>query len=267
MDHEINYSNQILITLGCSWVYGVGVGYEPGMSRKAFDKIAYDPNICDQYSYRKILADKYHCKNINFAHRGSSNQKQFRLIKEFLISHQCAQLLEQGANITVLHAITSTARVETYINELGQMTNWKFEHPDFKKYAVVWLEYFYNHDNEVARLATEMKFMNQYYRSVGIKNLWIDTFNHHDYPVAIDNLVEMHPGTDPGSRDMLSTMAILNGLDEFDNNYHYSSWASDSNRVKFLVDRGFLNPISTHPTKQGHALIADIIDKQLERIM
>ena len=109
--------------------------------------------------------------------------------------------------------------------------------------------------------------MNQYYRSVGIKNLWIDTFNHHDYPVAIDNLIEMHPGTDPGSRDMLSTMAILNGLDTFDNNYHYSSWKSDTNRVQFLIDRGFLNPISTHPTKQGHALIADIIDKQLERIM
>jgi hypothetical protein len=267
MDHEINYSKNILITLGCSWTFGVGVGYKPGMRKREFDKISYDPNLCDQYSFRKILADKYHCSNINFAHRGSSNQRQFRFIKEFLISHQCAQLLEQGANITVLHGITSTARTEMYINDLDQLTNIKFENPDFKKYSIFYLEHFYNHDNEVAKLAADMKFMNQYYRAVGIKNLWFDTFNHHDYPVAIDNLVETHPGRNPGTRDMLSTMALLNGLDEFDDNYHYSSWSIDSNRVKFLVDQGYLNPISKHPTKQGHALIADIIGKQLERIM
>jgi hypothetical protein len=257
----------ILITFGCSWTKGFGAGWQPGMTHDQYHSIATDDAINNQISFRSQLARRLDLDHLNFSIQTSSNQKQFRLIKEFLVSHQCVQLLEQGANITVVHAITSTARTETYINELGQMTNWKFEHPDFKKFALVWLEYFYNHDNEVARLATEMKFMNQYYRSVGIKNLWIDTFNHHDYPVAIDNLIEMHPGTDPGSRDMLSTMAILNGLDKFDNKYHYSSWVSDSNRVKFLVDRGFLNPISKHPTKQGHEMIADIIDKQLERIM
>ena len=49
MDHEINYSKNILITLGCSWTFGVGAGYEPGMRRRDFDKISYDPNICNEW--------------------------------------------------------------------------------------------------------------------------------------------------------------------------------------------------------------------------
>lgn len=252
---------KLLITCGCSWTYGVGVGYHSSMSHDEYRTIAWKPYICDDRSFRGILSKKYNFKNINLSIGGSSNQQQFRLLKKFLASETA--LHEEFSEIIVLHGITSTSRNELFLTELNSLVNFKYDQLEYKKWSQFILEHFYNHDNEVTRLAEEMSFLNQFYRCANIKNLWFDTFNHHNYPSRINNLME----TSGTPRDLLSTMAILTGLNKIDSNYHESSWAVDSNRVKHLVDEGFLNPISTHPTEQGHKLIAEIIEPHLEKLL
>jgi hypothetical protein len=259
-----NSKNQtVLVTCGCSWTYGVGAGYQNDMSESKYMSIAWDENLCNTLSFRGILSNKYGFHNINFAEGASSNQRQFRLLKNFLASDQFKQLINNGSKIIVLHGITSTARNEMYLNDQGSLVNFKYDNVEFKKYAIPIIEYFYNHNNEVARLAEEMNFINQYYKATSVKNLWFDTFNHHQYPLVIDNIIQQ----DESNRDLLSSMASLNGLSEFDNNYHKSSWDIDSNRVQCLIDSGHLNPISKHPTKQGHELIANIISQYLEKVI
>jgi hypothetical protein len=253
----------ILVTFGCSWTYGVGVGYRLGMTEDDYEKISHDIDICSDRSFRGILSNRHNLQNINFAQGGSSNQQQFRLLKNFLSSNQFQQLTSNGTKIIILHGITSTARNEMYFNERKSLVNFKYDDVYLKKWTSFIIKHFYNHDNEVARLAEEMKFMNQYYASAGINNLWFDTFNHHQYPLVIDNLIS----NNDSNRDFLSYLASVNGFSEVDNNYHLSSWKIDCDRVEFLVDRGYLNPISKHPTKQGHELIADLVSTYIEKII
>ena len=253
----------LLVTCGCSWTFGVGVGYTPEMSKDDYLKIAFDSSICGKESFRGILANEYGLDTFNIAHGQSSNQRQFRLIKKFFSSAKGLQARNDYDSIIVLHGITSTARNEMFINELNQLTNFKYDDPEFETWAKPIIRHFYDHDNEVALLADEMNFMNSYYKSSNIKNIWFDTFNHHNYPIAIDNLLE------PGHmyRDLMSSMANSFGFTDFEQDYHKSSWVADSNRIQFLLDQNLVNPFSLHPTKQGHKEIAKIIGKQLEQIL
>jgi hypothetical protein len=65
-------------------------------------------------------------------------------------------------------------------------------------------------------------------------------------------------------RDLMSQLCLRNNMKNVDNNYHYSNWVVDSNRVAFLVDIGLLNPISHHPTEKAHIQIADFIAPMIE---
>lgn len=255
--------NTVLVTCGCSWTYGAGVGYSANMTVKDYNSIWINDDICNSDSFRGILSKEYGFENINLSHWGSSNQRQFRLIKKFFSSDCYKQLVDNGSAIIVLHGITSTARNELYLVGKNELTNIVYDVPDFKEWSKPFVRYFYDHDNEVARLAEEMTFMNQFYQAKGIKNLWFDTFNHHNYPCAIDNLI----GREDTNRDLLSTLSLLNGLDHADGNYHKSIWEEDTNRIDVLVRNKYLNPISHHPTRQGHEAIADIIKQDLERII
>lgn len=253
----------LLVTCGCSWTFGVGVGYTAEMSKDDYLKIAVDNDICGKESFRGILANKYELDTFNIAHGQSSNQRQFRLIKKFFTSVKGLQSLDNYESIVVLHGITSTARNEIFINELDQLTNFKYDDPKFEKWTKPIIGHFYNHDNEVALLADEMNFMNLFYSAKGIKNIWFDTFNHHNYPIKIDNLLE----TGCMYRDLMSSMAHSRGFTDFEQDYHKSSWVMDSNRVAFLLENNLVNPYSFHPTKQGHEEIAKIISKQLDQIL
>lgn len=247
----------LLVTSGCSWTYGVGVGYNVDMALAEYEKIAWDDNLCNQLSFRGILSNKYGLDNINLAEGGDSNQRQFRLIKNFFCSEQAKNLFDQYDRIFVLHGITSTARNELYIVERKYLTNFKFDNQDNTDWCKAWVKNFYDHDNEVERLSEEMIFLNDYYRAIGVENLWYDTFNHHNYPVLIDNMIELNKDR----RDLLSSMLMKLGITDMDDNYHLSSWKVDTNRVDTLIKMGYLNPFSKHPTQSGHELIAQIIDE------
>lgn len=253
-------NKKLLITFGCSWTSGFGVGHRPDMSIKQFLEIAEDKQYCDQLSYRQILAKKFGYENKNFAHGKSSNQKQFFLAKKYFSSLEHKEDLATYSSIVVIHAITSTARNYVYSSVLGQMFNIIYNDMLHSPLTKCLLQ-MYNHDNEIDLLTTEMSFWNEFYKSKNIKNYWIDTYNHHKYTAPIDNLMaENLP-----HRDLLSLLALKNGLPEINNTlYHQALWKNESSQVNFLINKGILNPISKHPTVAGHQQIADILSGFLD---
>jgi len=158
---------------------GVAVGYTPGMSNTKLTEIAWQVDICDNFSFRGLLSKKYGLTNKNFSVGGSSNQKQFRLAKEFFSSNEFKKLQDKFDQIIVLWGITSTARNEMYWNSEQALRNWHFSNGVNESRAMV--KYFYDHTNEVERILFEMRFWNEYFELKKIKNLWFDTFNHHNY--------------------------------------------------------------------------------------
>jgi len=182
-----------LITFGCSWTFGVGVNYDKSMqcNPETWKVDAWDESICNQLSFRGILSQRYNFDNINLSRGGSSNQRQFRLAKTFFNSKKFQELQDIGTEIVVLWGITSTARNETYMVGLNKVENFMYnsaENPPQKTtpdtmICEFFAKHIYSHRQEVFMLAHEMSHWNMFFKSLGIKNYWYDTFNHHDYTI------------------------------------------------------------------------------------
>jgi hypothetical protein len=280
-------NKNLFVTFGCSWTQGLGVGYHPGQSKEEYISTRFNKSICDTKSFRGILSKNFKLDNKNFSHGASSNQAQFNYAKKYFGSSEFVHDQESYEKIIVLHAITSTARnvlfdahqqaeihikyvQEEKFNKLHAIGMWWLKtQQDFetqssyvqaKKFSNLMINYFYDHEYEVKKLAYEMNFWNVFYKTVGIKNIWVDTFNHHDYPLPIDNMIM----ASDNDRDLLSQLCIRNNFQNFDKKYHYSDWNIDGNRITTLVANGLLNPISYHPTEMAHIQIADFIAPTLQ---
>ena len=248
-----------LITFGCSWTAGVGSGYTEGMTIENFNKLRWNDSINDRQSFRGLLSKKYNLVNINWAAGGSSNQRQFRLAKLFFSSDEFKELRQNFDRILVLWGITSTARNEMFSIEHNDLVN--FFYSESSNLAKSLVRYSYNHKNEVDQLSIEILHWNTFFKSLNINNLWFDTFNHHDYfRPDLKNLMF----NDEKPRDILSKLAIHNGFVDLDGSYHESTGSIDTNRLKNLVECKVLNPLSYHPTPQGHRQIADMLSEYLE---
>jgi len=281
----------LFITFGCSWTAGVGSIWYDGMPLTTYELIVKDtsPDNIKQHTtnaYRHTLCKSLKMTNLNFAEGGSSNQRQWRYAEEYFGSAQFNKDKTEFDNIVVLHAITSTSRGEFWIRGQGEessgeyvnklFTNSQLE-PDehdkinklFKRPAgpnrlwKTYIEESYDHNHSVDELATKMMFWNSYYKAHGIHNLWVDTFNHHEYAVDIPNLINK----DSNQRDILSMLCFKNGMKQPDTKYHKSTWQIDSNRIPYLVERGILNPFSYHPTKEGHEQIAELLSPYIEKVL
>lgn len=184
----------LLITFGCSWVFGVGCHYEPGMGSCAYKKHARDKDAADRYSFRRILKDYYKCDHINFAYGGASNQSQFRLAENFFASPEFATYQTKYKNIVVLWGITSVARNEAYFNQFQSRRS--FFYTNKIKLSKCILSEHYDQDSEIRFIFNKLLFWNKFFKSVKIQNFWFDTFNHHDYDneSLIRDLVDMTPG-------------------------------------------------------------------------
>jgi len=191
MEQTVTNQN-LLITFGCSWTYGVGVNYTPGMTQSDFKENAWNKSLCDSLSFRGILSSNLKLDHINWSEGGSSNQRQFRLAKKFFISDKFCSLKTRYKKIIVLWGITSTARNEMFDLETKEMVNFFLDssEPSIAKQLV---KYSYDHDNEVFQLSLDMKFWNLFFKQHGIDNFWFDTFNHHNYTQACPSpKVESH---------------------------------------------------------------------------
>lgn len=172
----------LLVTFGCSWTLGVGVGYTPTLTRDEYMNIAWDCQACDSLSFRGLLSKKFNLETRNFASGGSSNQRQFRLARNFFISKEFSQLQKKYDNIIILWGITSTARNECYRLTDKRYYNFFYGHkiPNWPL-PEMFVKYSYDHDILVDELAIEITYWNEFFKYKNIKNLWFDTFNHHDY--------------------------------------------------------------------------------------
>ena len=242
-----------LVSLGCSWTKGVGVSYYDGITQEE-----YKSNLkkdCDEYSFRALLSKRLGYTNVDLSGSGSSNQRQERKAIEYFTS--------DIKNTLVIWGITSTARTELWYNHSGRLENVHFnsKNPlvnnrlkgmgkqpfDTKEYV----NKFYNKEYEIERLTNMMLHWNVFFENCGIKNYWFDTFNTHEYKKNIPRMLK---------GDLL-TRLTKTGED------HQSIWEDDCDRIHIAKQKGIVNPHSLHPTKRGHTMIADILEKHInERI-
>ncbi len=254
-----------LVTFGCSWTFGIGLGWEPGMTQEEYQVSKKNVDIADKYSFRGLLAEEFGLENKNYSRGGSSNQRQFRHAEEF----------EFKEGDIVLWGITSTARNEIWWDHKNYYKSYFYNHAatcneypeitkgdksidgDLCKMIKMRVKRWYSHKEEVRRLFYRIKHYNDYFKCKGIKVLWYDTLNHHDYQEDPDNMLY----SNEKYRDLLSRLAKLNGFDTLDDKYHFS-WSrgfNDCGRINFISQNGIANPFSGHPTKEGHRQLADMI--------
>ena len=116
----------LLITFGCSWVAGVGVNWEHGMSEDDFNANVKNKDICNEYSFRGLISKNLKIDHLNFGEGASSNQRQFRLAKTFFFSQKFKNIKKNYNNIIVLWGITSTARYELYSTQSMKHNNFMY---------------------------------------------------------------------------------------------------------------------------------------------
>ena len=253
----------LLITFGCSWTFGCGASYKEGMTLAEYEAVTNDVDSITPCCYRTFLSNYFNLENRNFAIPGSSNQTQFRLAQNFFVSDEFEEYRKKYDKIIVSWAITSTARNDLYSKikdryETVMYSVYDQEH-EFRDLCRSLLSNHYNHDLEVKTLYHQMLFWNQYFKYLGIKNIWIDTLNHHKYPGHIENLLFENEFP----RDLLSKLVMHKGED----NYHLSHWIQDSKRTERGVKYGVLNPYSLHPVMSGHKFIFNLLSPFIEELL
>lgn len=182
----MNSSDIIFVTLGDSWTLGHGTQYVPGMSEDEFTQSLKITDQQDDLSFRGILSKKYNMLNINLSFVGSSNQRQFRLAKEFFTSTRFKKLQDEGKQFLVFWALTTTARNEFFLLDCGRYVNFRYNYLDTHHYKnhplpKAFIAYSYDHLNEINLISQEISFWNSWFKMSGIKNLWADTFEHNPY--------------------------------------------------------------------------------------
>ena len=250
-----------LITFGCSWTKGKFSWYDPNILKytemSGKDMQRHDPQEVDEYAFRTILSRRHDYVNINLAAGGSANQKQFRLAEEYFNTDD----YKKYNNVIILWGITSTARLDLWYNKnntgitTGRYKNFHLT----KRPNLQWATDHYNHDTEVRRLSTQMQHWDNYFKMIGVKNYWFDAFNHHNYTYDSPNMIMQHKKP----RDLMSNLCIDMGHNSSMDNYHHSKWVLDDDRIKFLLKKNLVNPISHHPNRQCSILLADMLDKQI----
>ena len=176
---------KLLITFGCSWTYGVGVSYHPGMSESDIQKNFWDNDIANTLSFRGIVSKKLNYTNKNFSAGGSSNQMQFRLAKEYFGSNEFDRDSEYYSEIVVLWGITSIYRDELYSNLEDRTINFMYSQKDALHVSSrkQYVKYFFNDNAEIRKIALDILFWDKFFSKNNVTNYWFDTFNHNDYPI------------------------------------------------------------------------------------
>ena len=244
-----------LITLGCSWTFGIGCGYEKGENADQYYEHCKSEENANKYSFRALLSERHGYINHNLSRGGSSNQMQFRKATKYFTERPKEKTI-------VLWGITSTARNEVYLVKHNMTKNIAYNTISKKYNGIEYAENFYNHEHEVKLLAHQMLHWNLFFESLGIQNYWFDTFNTHKYPFEIPRLLPV---------DLLTRMTVE------DQTYHESTWRptneftgetkrTTEKRIRLGVLKELLNPYSKHPTKKGHVMIADILEKNLRGV-
>lgn len=278
-----------LVTFGCSWTYGVGAYYT---NDNVTDLVKgttppgkfWDSSEIEPYAFRTLLSRKFNLENINYSMGGASNDHNFHAFETIMGDKNRREQFLSSTPI-VLWGITSTARI--FRNDVEQNKYRSFSlrnaksmfflnenyHPDMEDaellqfvkemasnkeelYTSLHAGMYYDHDEEVIRIANKMKIINDVLSFYNVPIIWFDTFNTHTYYNSPDHCISI---------DLLSTM-LNNEKINFKARYHYSMWMNDDQRISKSVKKGLLNPRTFHPSKLGHEKITDILAPYVSRI-
>ena len=267
------------VYFGCSWTYGKCIGLGPDQSLESIN-FEEERLLADQKAYRSLLAKKFGARQVNLSRPASSNDRQFRYASERYIGinrlNPFYRLSNPEANIVwpaedpvennecVIWFITSTARKEFYHADTKEYHNELFSIAKSNIVKLYSVDY-YDHEYELERLAQQMILWNQFFSSKGIKNIWVDTFNHHNYPINIPNLVRF----ESGFNDLMTNLCIELGYTPSIAETHLSEIRStpDDSRSKYLLDLGYMNPKTLHPTAEAHQMMADLLAPKIKMLL
>lgn len=185
-------NNKLLITFGCSWMYGVGVSYTPGMTEEQYNQNAWNIDIANRDSFRGIISKKYNYKNKNFSKGGSSNQRQFRLAKQYFSSREFLDDKKTYNKIVVLWGITSIYRTELYSNLENKLQSYFYNNTKKsllqKKFIDEYFKNVFNEKDALRELSLDILFWDSFFNAQEIENHWFDTFNHHEYTIPFEDI-------------------------------------------------------------------------------
>ena len=238
-----------LITFGDSWVYGVGAEYQDGMSDKEYIEIAQSES---KNCFRQLISSKLGLDNVNLSEGGSSNQAQFRLALETFFGKD---KLKWAASDIVLWGITSVYRTELWNTEKSAFKTITLPlDPKNPLIAKIIGIHHHSEEEELKILGNQMNMWNSYFKANNIKNYWFNLFNDHSWDINIDNFLFK-------DSSLLSLMINDNKIND---KYHKSVWHFTDRKIKIAKEMKLVNPISGHPTKKGHEIIADILMKEIK---
>ena len=236
-----------LITLGDSWVYGVGTEYKEGMTETEYRDMAWKES---KNCFRHLVSDQLGLENLNLSVGGSSNQTQFRLALETFFGDN--KIAPTDSDV-VLWGITSVFRTELWYTDQEEFKSLFL--PDGSAVGKILATRHHNEDEEIKILGHQMSLWNSYFKSKNIKNYWFNIFNDHSWGIEIDNLL---------FQDSSMLSMLINDTEKNDI-YHISDWQFTDRKIKLAKELKLVNPISGHPTIKGHKMIADILIKEMQR--
>jgi hypothetical protein len=240
--------NKFFITLGCSWTLGVGANYNDGMTEPDLQEVAWIDDEIEPLSFRKQISNKLGFDHINLAEGGSSNQRQFRRAREFFLAKD--QEWFDNHELIVLWALTSLYRNDLFNVNTMDYDKLMLTRPNGAEISRILLTDHFDQQVELKTLSEHMKMFDNFFEHKKITNYWVNTFNPHKYPHQFPNLL-FH------GMDLLSK--LTNDLDD-NNQYHLSDWEHDTDRkITKAKEHKLVNPISGHPTRAGHKIIANLI--------
>ena len=240
-----------LITLGDSWVKGIGSAYEKGMTKDQYFNTRQD----DRNSFRIHLSNDLGATNFDLSQGGSSNQKQFRrALKTFFGKEK----IVPGTNDLVLWGITSVYRTELWSNK-----NQAYEDiflpqgPDTDNSAVSKILSLNHHDEakELEMLGHQIQLWNAYFKSIGLKNYWFNIFNDHVWDFQNDNFLF----------DSISLLSCLIEDRTPNDHYHKSDWNDVDRKINRAKDMDLVNSYTGHPNRSGHRKLADLFKDELTK--
>ena len=112
-----------LLTFGCSWTFGVGACWQPGMTEDELRKCAWTEES-EHLSFRSIISNELNLMNLNFSKGKTSNDRSFRIAQELIADKA---ILADLKDTVVLWGITSTARTEFWNIEANKYTDIKYD--------------------------------------------------------------------------------------------------------------------------------------------
>ena len=236
-----------MITFGDSWVRGIGAVYREGMSMDEFKEIIWDES---EHCFRRLISNQLGPENLNQSVGGSSNQTQFRKALELFFGNDKIEL--KGTDI-VLWGITSVYRTELWNNKKSCWESIFLPDPGSAVSKILSTQHHDPHEETII-LGHQMQLWNKYFRSMNVRNYWFNVFNDHTWNISIDNLLF----------EKSSLLSMLIDDQGENDSYHKSTWLDEDKKITIAKQMKLVNPISGHPTKEGHRLIAEILLKNLK---